>query len=263
MVDSVWRWTPEYDLQFTPLGAMSAAGELPAIAWAREVKPLLVELQASAGIPAAGAVAQMIHEAWNPGGWTLSRLAAEYHNFAGMKWAEWQRQHGGRPVSLKTWEEVDGQPVDLVDAFAAYPSFAAFLGAYAELLKFPRYRGALAYAAQPLLWLHQVWASGWATDSRYLGGLGHWMTATWPVYQDTVTPPAAPTRAVDILDAGDRLLATGWLMDPDGPGPEGTRTVARVADLADGLGMAHRWDGSRPRPAVTLIHPGVEGGSQE
>lgn len=263
MPDSVWVYAREYDDALKiPAALSTAAAELPAITWALQVKHDLVEMQRATGIPAAGAVAQMIHEGWNPGGWTKSRLADQYNNWAGLKWAEWQRRHGGRPVSLATWEEIDGDRVDLVDAFAAFPSVSHFLAAYQELLTFPRYRGALAYSSQPLLWLHQVWASGWATDSRYLGGLGHWMAVTWPIYQDTLAP--APADLVDprgkpvrIEDAAGRLLTTGWLLDPDGPGPEGERTVCLARDLVDAQGLTGKWIPGNP-PAFRLSWPGAE-----
>lgn len=260
MTESIWR----PDLDWGHIGralTVISSTELPALTWARSLKGELVALQQETGgrITAAGAVTQFLHESADPGGRSLSRLALEYCNLAGIKWVGgWQLRHGARPVSLSTWEELDGDRTDLVDAFAAFPSVGHFLGAYSELLQFDRYRRAHAYADQPLLWLHQVWAGGWATDSRYLGGLGHWMVATWPIYRDTL--PAAPAdprgQKVEILDAGGNQLATGWLMDPDGPGPEGYRTVARVVDLAAGLGMTHRWNGGRP--AVTLLHPGMK-----
>jgi hypothetical protein len=220
----------------------------------------LMQLQQATGIPAAGAVAQQLHEAWNPGGQTLSRLAGEYNNYAGLKWASWQRDYGGRPVSLSTWEEIDGNAVQMDDAFCAFPSWGTFLEAYAALLRFDRYRPALAYASQPLLWLHQVVAAGYATDSRYLAGPGRWMTLTWSDYADTIpgAARAAVGRTVDILDPAGRLLCVGWLQDPDGPGPEEERTVNRTRELAEGLGLAVGYEPDRP--AVRLSWPGTQKG---
>lgn len=261
MSESIWRsdrdWGNAGGLHVSVAGA---GQELPALSWARWLKGNLVSLQQETRIPAAGAVAQFIHESFNPGGLVLSRLAGEYNNLAGMKWARdrWQAKHGGRPVSMTTWEEVDGERQDLDDVFCAFPDLSHFLEAYAELLHFPRYRSALDYAGQPLLWLHQVWASGWATDSRYLGGLGRWMAAIWPDYADTV--PAARAALVDmprvdVVTRDGAVLARGWLIDPDGPGPDGVRAVALVRELEEAHGLVVEFDADRP--AVIVSWPGV------
>lgn len=70
-------------------------------------------------------------------------------------------------------------------------------------------------------------------------------------------PPPSLHLADIITDAG-QLLAGGWLMDPDGNGPEGDRAVVRVRDLADGLGLEteYRPTGPHGRPAVVLKWPG-------
>jgi hypothetical protein len=60
--------------------------------WAASVKPDLVKLQQETGIPALWAAAQMCHE--SAGGDGLSGLASQAHNYAGLKWAEWERQYG-------------------------------------------------------------------------------------------------------------------------------------------------------------------------
>lgn len=242
--ESIWQWTPEYDAAAARI--MAASGSLPALVWAEQVKPDLVELQVRSGIPAAGAVTQLLHEAWQPGGLVLSRLGSEFNNFAGLKWAPdgWQREFGGRPVSMTTWEEVDGSAETVEDAFCAFPSWTQFLAAYERLLTWPRYAGALVYAQQPLLWLHQVWAAGYATDSRYLIGPGRWLAAAWPDYQDTL--PVPPRRPVAVLDAAGSRLCEGWLADPDGPGPEPHRTVVRLKELADAMGLVIEYDPGGP-----------------
>lgn len=68
-------------------------------------------------------------------------------------------------------------------------------------------------------------------------------------------PPFLP---VEILDGENKLLAIGWLMDPDGDGPEGDRSVVRVRDLADGMGLETEYlpAGPNGRPAVVLRWPG-------
>ncbi len=240
MSDSIWN----VERDWGAVGGVTLSSvtlELPALSWARKLEPDLVALQRETGgrISAAGGVTQFIHESFNPGGAVMSRLAAEFNQLAGMKWVGgWQVRHGGRPVSMATWEEVDGERQDLVDVFCAFPSRSHFLEAYSELLHFDRYRPAHLYASQPLLWLHQIWAGGWATDSRYLGGLGRWMTAVWPIYADSVPVQTAPAYPqVWILTEGGRRLASAWLMDPDGPGPEPERTVVRARDLTEALGL--------------------------
>lgn len=256
MADSLWQWTPEDDR--TAVGVM-AGGQLPALVWAEEVMPALIALQVQTGIPALGAVAQLLHEAWNPGGVSLSRLASEFYNFGGLKWAEWQRAYGARPVSLATWEEIGGDRVDMVDAFAAFPSFDEFLQAYGALMRFDRYRPALRYASHPLLWLHQVAAAGYATDSRYLAGPGRWMTLVWQIYAGTVSADVPTYEPVDVVDASGRRLADGWLMDPDGvEGPDGQRAVVRVRQLAEALGLAVTYEDRDPAPRVVLTWPGLK-----
>lgn len=61
--------------------------------WAESIKPDLVKLQQETGIPALWAAAQMCHESAN-GNDGLSALAREAQNYAGLKWAEWERQYG-------------------------------------------------------------------------------------------------------------------------------------------------------------------------
>lgn len=253
MSESIWQ----ADRDWAALGGhhpAMAGTELPAIGWARAIKSELVRLQRETRgrIPAGGAITQFIHESFNPGGLVMSRLAAEFNQLAGMKWVGgWQLRHGGRPVSMTTWEEVDGERQDLVDAFCAFPSVGHFLEAYSELLHFERYRRAHAYGAQPLLWLHQVWAGGWATDSRYLGGLGHWMAATWPIYGDTVERPPEPGKPVPILVDGQEV-ATGRIVQVDGS--ERLDLVTPLSNLLEDLGI-HRDSGYtwRPDPPGLLI----------
>lgn len=62
--------------------------------WAESVKPDLVKLQRETGIPALWAAAQMCHESAVSGGAGLSELASQAHNYAGLKWSEWERQYG-------------------------------------------------------------------------------------------------------------------------------------------------------------------------
>ncbi len=176
------------------------------------------------------------------------------HNYAGMKWSEWQRAYGCRPVHMDTWEVIDDRRMDLTAAFCSCPSWEGWLQVYAALLPSERYRPALQYAADPMLYGIHVWRLGWATDPAYIAGLSGWVSLLWPDYANTVaTPPVG--RPVEIRTESGKRVATGWLRDPDGPGPEGHRTVARVAELVAGLGLVHRWDPDGP--AVYIDHPGT------
>jgi hypothetical protein len=65
----------------------------------------------------------MCHESSLPGGAGLSELALKAHNYAGLKWAEWERDYGCEPVTYGTWEVLNGQRVDLQDAFCKAPSW--------------------------------------------------------------------------------------------------------------------------------------------
>lgn len=214
--------------------------------WAASVKADLVRLQQEHGIPALFAAAQMCHESYNTQTGGLSELAAKCHNYAGMKWASWQAEYGARPVVYGTWEVIGGQDQRVTAAFAAFPSWEAWLAAYASLLRSGRYRGALLFAADPLLYGWNVWRSGWATDPNYLERLAGWMADLWGLYADTL--PGAPMARVEvpIRDAGGRLLATGWL--------DGDRTAVHLRDLAEAMGQVVDWQASEP--AAIVRYPG-------
>ena len=213
--------------------------------WATSVKPDLVRFQQEHGIPALFAAAQMCHESYNTQTGGLSELAAKCHNYAGMKWAAWQAEYGARPVVYGTWEVIGGQDQRVSAAFAAFPSWEAWLAAYASLLTGSLYRGALLFASDPLLYGWNVWRSGWATDPNYLEKLAGWMADLWPHYADTLPVAPVARTEVPILDVGGRLLATGWL--------EGSTTVAPVRPVAEGLGYTVDWH--QEERAVTLRLP--------
>ncbi|HYG58296.1 MAG TPA: glucosaminidase domain-containing protein [Symbiobacteriaceae bacterium] len=210
--------------------------------WARSIKPALVDLQARTGIPALFAAAQFCHESHVNGG--LSRLATDHHNYAGLKWAVWQAEYGCQPVRMGTWEVIDGQRLDVVDAFCSVPSWAVWLEVYAALLTGDRYGQAREYAADPLLYALHVWRSGWATDPAYLAGIGGWMSLLWADYADTI--PRPPRQVVTVTDAGGRHLCDGWL--------ELDRTAVFLRDLADSQGLQTEWYPGGP--TARLVWPG-------
>jgi len=214
--------------------------------WARSVKPDLVRFQRERGIPALFAAAQMCHESHNTQTGGLTELAARCHNYAGMKWAPWQAEFGARPVVYGTWEHIDGTDHRIDAAFAAFPSWDHWLQAYAALLWADRYRVALPFAADPLLYGLRVWQAGWATDPNYAVKLGGWMAQLWPHYADTLPWAPGARLTVPIQDAGGRLLATGWL--------DGDRTAAYLRDLAEALGQVVEWRAEES--AAILRYPG-------
>lgn len=179
------------------------------VQWARSVKPALVSLQLQHGIPAAWAAAQMAHESAVDGGRGLSALATGHHNYAGMKWAEWQHSFGCRPVRMGTWEEIAGVATAVEDAFCSCPSWETWLKVYSHLLTGVLYRPALAFAYDPLLYGVHIWQAGWATDSRYVTGVARWMTWLANDYRDTWPKPL--WRNVPIVAEDGRLLCNGHL----------------------------------------------------
>ncbi len=201
--------------------------------WTTAHLPLLNALEVRSRIPARFASAQMAHEAWNADG-GLSGLAERGHNFAGLKFAEWQRAYGAQPVIMGTWEYAPANRVQ--DAFAAFPDFAHFLQCYEALLTSEFYAPALAYAQDPLLYGLKVWQFGWATDPQYLPRIADWMVRLWetvrprtavisvngqPVVQGVI-PADGRLRAVDPVF--DLLVALGyekgrnaiWTAEPPG-----------------------------------------------
>lgn len=222
------------------------------IDWARSVKPDLVRMQQQHGIPALWAAAQMAHESAVDSGTRLSELARLHHNYAGLKWADdgWQAEFGCKPVRMGTWEVIDGQAVDVIDAFCSCPDWHTWLRVYAALLTGPTYKAALQYAAAPLLYGWAVWRAGWATDPAYVAAAASWVARLWPDYADSLPDPPRP--AVAIRDAGGRTLCAGWR--------QAGRTVTPARDLAEAMGLQLTWDAGDPAAdgdeALTLRWPG-------
>lgn len=203
------------------------------IDWAVSVKEDLLKLQSDTGIPALFAISQMCHESSYNGG--LSELAAKCQNYAGIKWVGgWQLDYGATPVVYGTWENIDGQNVSLDDTFAKFPDWQTWLKAYAHLLSFDRYKPALAYAADPMLYALHVWRGGWATDPAYLAGIGGWMSKLWVHYSDTLPTRPENMTAVPVKTEGGRLLCAGKL--------ENGSTIVQLRPLAEAMGLKVRWD---------------------
>ena len=224
--------------------------------WVRSIKPDLVKLQKDTGIPAIWAASVFCHESAGDGPRGLSELAEHAHNYGGLKFAPWQTRYGCTPVTYGTWEEIDGQRVDLADAFCRCPSWEVWLQVYAALLTGDPYRAALIYADDPLLYGSLV-ATRWATDSRYIAKAADWMRRLYPEYRDTlpdrveILPP--PERIVPVvLPTGATI--TGYIR-------KGT-TYVRLGDVAvpvrhwaEKLGAVVTWippEQGGPRVEITL-----------
>lgn len=129
-----------------------------------------LRLQQRSSIPAVFALAQFAHEGVRGDG-QVSDLAVKSHNWAGIKYRSWIDQFGGRPVNMQTWEVLDGRRWDGQAAFAGFPDTGRFMAAYEHLLLTDRYRGALRFRSDPLMYAYGVWRAGWATDPAYLVGI--------------------------------------------------------------------------------------------
>lgn len=217
--------------------------------WAMSVKGDLVKLQQEKGIPALFAAAQMCHESYNTRTGGLTELASRCHNYAGMKYAAWQAEFGGKPVVYGTWEVVNGQDKRVEAAFASFPSWERWLAAYASLLTGNLYKGALTYKAAPLLYGYHVWKSGWATDPNYVVKLSEWMAKLWPYYADTLPKQSAERKEVLIVTPSGKVLATGWL--------EGSTTVVEVREYSEGLGLTVDWKQEGNARRVIVDWPGM------
>jgi flagellum-specific peptidoglycan hydrolase FlgJ len=96
-----------------------------------------------------------------------SQLATRGMNLWGVK-ATGQRTAfwDGRSVTMRTWEVVDGQRVDIDAAFRAYESWAQAIGDYADIIS-RVYPSAVAGADRDLPFLAGLFLTGprkWATD---------------------------------------------------------------------------------------------------
>lgn len=209
--------------------------------WARSVKNDLLKLQQETGIPALWAAAQFVHESCVRGGEGLSDLATKCHNYAGLKWRDWQKEYGCSPVNMQTWEVIGGERVDLSDAFCSCPDFATWLKVYSALLLADRYKPALAYAADPMLYGWMVWKSGWATDPNYIASVGNWLTKLYDDYKDTIVEPTR--QAVPVEDAGGACVAEGWI--------QYNRTVVLLRPLLESLGYQVEWVQDGPKVIIS------------
>lgn len=223
---------------------------MTATVWAVGVKKQLMDLQTSTGVPALFAAAQFCHEGFNWDG-TMSELARDHYNFAGLTFAEdgetpnWQRQFGATPASFKTREVIDGADVTVRRDFASYPNLDSFLKAYGYLLTAEgwRYTPALAYRFDPLLYCRFIANAGWATEASptYVYAVSSHMAALWNDFVDTIPQRVYPKVTVK-LDGSviDECMA----VNVDGA------TVGKLAPLARAIGAVVGW--SQPTQTMTV-----------
>jgi hypothetical protein len=127
---------------------------------------------------------------------------------------------------MDTFEYIDGNRVDLPDAFCSMPSLQVAFEVYAHLLKFPRYADALRYRHDPLLYGLEVWRSGWATNPTYITGL--WGVPFW---LKVLAADFQPVPVPILLEGGVTL--EGWLQD--------AKTVTHIRPLLEALGFELYW----------------------
>lgn len=106
-------------------------------------------------------IAQAIHES----GWGESRLAAQYHNYFGMKCGtKWT----GRSVNMKTQEEYSAGSLSTISAnFRAYDNMEEGVKGYFEFIQLPRYAN-LKGVTSPRQYLQNIKDDGYATGSQYV-----------------------------------------------------------------------------------------------
>ena len=106
-------------------------------------------------------IAQAIHES----GWGESRLAAQYHNYFGMKCGtKWT----GRSVNMKTQEEYSAGSLSTISAnFRAYDNMEEGVKGYFEFIQLPRYAN-LKGVTSPRQYLQNIKNDGYATGSKYV-----------------------------------------------------------------------------------------------
>ena len=106
-------------------------------------------------------IAQAILES----GWGKSKLAANYHNYFGLKCGtKWT----GKSVNMNTQEEYEpGTLTTIVDNFRAFDSMEEGVKGYFEFIQLARYQN-LKRITDPKTYLETIKADGYATSSTYV-----------------------------------------------------------------------------------------------
>jgi hypothetical protein len=101
-------------------------------------------------------------------GWGKSKLAADYHNYFGLKCGS---QWTGRSVNMTTKEEyTPGTKTTIKDNFRAYDNMEEGVRGYFEFLRLKRYQN-LRGITDPEEYLKTIKADGYATSSTYVSDL--------------------------------------------------------------------------------------------
>ena len=109
-------------------------------------------------------IAQAILES----GWGESKLAAQYHNYFGLKCGTaWK----GKSVNMTTKEEYSpGTLTTIKDNFRVYDSMEAGVKGYFDFIQLERYQN-LKGIKDPKKYLETIRADGYATSSAYVGNV--------------------------------------------------------------------------------------------
>ena len=137
-------------------------------------------------------IAQAILES----GWGESRLAAQYHNYFGLKCGTlWK----GKSVNMATQEEYSpGQLTNITDNFRAYASMEDGVKGYFEFIQLARYQN-LRGITDPQKYLETIRADGYATSYSYVQNCMSLVTQYKLTKYDTVVigKPEPETIVID------------------------------------------------------------------
>lgn len=144
-------------------------------------------------------IAQAIHES----GWGESRLAAQYHNYFGMKCGtKWT----GRSVNMKTQEEYSAGSLSTISAnFRAYDNMEEGVKGYFEFIQLPRYAN-LKGVTSPRQYLQNIKNDGYATGSKYVDNTMNLVDLYNLTQFDVPVDPLAAKLAEDPVDVLIRIM---------------------------------------------------------
>ena len=131
-------------------------------------------------------------------GWGTSGLMVKANAFFGIKaGGSWT----GEVYRADTWEVANGEAYNTTANFRAYPSVAASVTDYYDLISNSRYSNALSYGLDSSKWLTPkacitaIWSGGYATDTLYVEKIMNTINARDLTYYDSLidgvsyTPP--------------------------------------------------------------------------
>lgn len=115
-----------------------------------------------------GVISAILAQAACESGWGKSKLAANFHNYFGMKCgSKWT----GRSVDLKTMEEyIIGTKTTIIANFRAYDSVESGISGYFDFISNSRYASVRA-AKDYKTYIEELKKAGYATSSTYVNTL--------------------------------------------------------------------------------------------